>query len=326
MESYKFIPNFGTKLSTSDGVNVIVQLALENTPKSVVKSIEVYCCEQETREPLSHLLKEALDNVPIVKSSFDHLRFEEKHNISKQKDYYFVIASECMNNINFLELFEKLFVLEGFVVSREKLGSSFNNVKLPINYQMMASYDVGEDEMLVILKYNKMTAHNSTAIFKIESNHEKFEWLDELKLSMKDECNNILSTNNKFSGILGLVNCLRKEPRGNLISCFFIDDKSAPDFNLNVPMYQAQHNKGMTMNVLKNGQWGTYRYLKINNELNNQWHFQCDPNMSYIVLGNLDHALNFADKLVLRKCMKLVFNTTSERLTPRDAYRLRYLF
>lgn len=324
MESYKFIPNFGTKLSTYDGVTVIVQLALENTPKSVVNSIEVDGCEQETREPLINLLKEALDEVPSVTSSCVHLKNEEKDNNSERKDYYFVIASECVKKNNLLELFEQLFALEGFVIAREKLGSSFENVQLPSNYQMIASYNV-EDELLVILKYKKMTVLNNPKIINIKSNDETFEWVNDIKTSMNDKCNKILLADDKLSGIFGLVNCLRKEPNGHLISCFFIDDENSPTFNLNNPVYEAQYTKGMAMNIFKNGQWGTYRYLKIKSDLNTQLHFECDPNMSYIVLGNLDHALNFADKLAQRKCKKLVFNSTSSQ-TPRHAYRLRYLF
>lgn len=323
-ESYKFIPNFGKKLSKYDGVNVIVQLALENTPKSFVNSIEVDGCEQETREPLTHLLKEALDNVQLVTTSFVHLKNEEKDKILERKDYYFVIASECVNKINLLELFEKLFTLEGFVVAREKLGSSLNDEQLPSSYQMIASYDVG-DEMLVVLKYKKTSDFNSPTVIKIESNDEKFDWLDEIKTSMEDKCNKILLADDKPSGVLGLVNCLRKEPNGHLISCYFIDDENLPYFNLSNPVFKAQYTKGMTMNIFKNGQWGTYRYLKIKSDLNTQWNFECDPNMSYIVLGNFDFALNFADKLVQRKCKKLVLNLTSTQ-TPRHGYRLRFLF
>ena len=325
MESYQFIPNFGTKMSINDVINVIVQLTLENTPRSVVNSIEVDGCEQETKVPLIHLLKEALDEVPFVTSSFVHLTNEEKDKSSERKDYYFVIASECVNNINVLELYEQLFESEGFVIAREKLGSSLKDIKLPSSYQMIASYDVG-DEMLILLKFKKMTDLKSPpTVIKIKSNDEKFEWLDELKTSMKDKCNKILIADDKPSGILGLVNCLRKEPNGNLISCYFIDDENSPSFNLSNPFYETQYTKGMTMNILKNGQWGTYRYLKTKSDLNSHRHFECDPNMSYIVLGNLDFALNFADKLVQRKCKKLVFNLTSTQ-TPRHGYRLRYVF
>ncbi|CAO1406157.1 unnamed protein product [Diamesa hyperborea] len=323
MESYKFIPNFGTKMSKYDAVNVIVQLALENKPRSVVNSIEVDGCEQETREPLIHLLKEALDDVPFVKSSFVHLTNEEKDKISERKDYYFVIATECVNKINLLDLFEQLFALEGFVVAREKLGCSLKDVELPSSYQMIASYHV-DNELLVVLKFNKIIDVNSPIVIKIKTNDEKFEWLDEIKTSMKDKSYKILLADDNPSGILGLVNCLRKEPNGNLISCYFIDDENSPPFNLGNPVYETQYTKGMTMNILKNGHWGTYRYLKTKLELNSQSHFECDPNMSYIVLGNLDFALNFADKLVQRKCRKIVFNLTSTQ-TPRHGYRLRVL-
>jgi len=62
----------------------------------------------------------------------------------------------------------------------------------------------------------------------------------------------VYSFNESLNGVIGLVNCLRKEPDGNMIRCFFIDDPSAPEFDLCHPFYSAQFSLGMALNIYRN--------------------------------------------------------------------------
>jgi fatty acid synthase, animal type len=67
-----------------------------------------------------------------------------------------------------------------------------------------------------------------------------------------------------FSGILGLVNCIRKEsPNGDRLKCVFIQDKTAPKFDIEAPFYQSQLKHGLATNIFKDGKWGSYQHLKI---------------------------------------------------------------
>ena len=40
-------------------------------------------------------------------------------------------------------------------------------------------------------------------------------------------------------------------------------DTSAPQFDLNLPLYQQQLNKDLVMNIYIDGKWGSYRYLLL---------------------------------------------------------------
>lgn len=40
-------------------------------------------------------------------------------------------------------------------------------------------------------------------------------------------------------------------------------DNSVPEFQLENPFYKDQLAKDLAVNVVKNGKWGTYRHLKI---------------------------------------------------------------
>ena len=100
------------------------------------------------------------------------------------------------------------------------------------------------------------------SIVKITSDVD--EWLEPLKAALNKGTVLAYSQNELLSGILGLINCIRKEPNGEKLKCFFIDDKAAPRFDINDPFYESQLKLGLATNVLKDGQWGSYRHVLIN--------------------------------------------------------------
>lgn len=93
-----------------------------------------------------------------------------------------------------------------------------------------------------------------------------FSWLRPLQEALTSGAPVVVYTqNDPRSGILGLVNCLRREPSGKKVSCFFIAG-GAPDFDLQDDFYQRQYKKGLAANVFKDGKWGTYRHLLLEQE------------------------------------------------------------
>lgn len=74
----------------------------------------------------------------------------------------------------------------------------------------------------------------------------------------------LYSQADRHSGILGFINCLRREPNGEKLRCVFVDDDSAPEFSIDHQFYKAQLDLGLAINVFKHGQWGSYRHLSLN--------------------------------------------------------------
>jgi fatty acid synthase len=64
------------------------------------------------------------------------------------------------------------------------------------------------------------------------------------------------------------MTCLRYDIPDLNIRYVFIQDKNSPKFDLSIPFYAEQLNKGLIANVLKGGQWGSYRYLPLDLESN----------------------------------------------------------
>lgn len=67
------------------------------------------------------------------------------------------------------------------------------------------------------------------------------------------------SQGDPFNGILGLVNCLKREMGTENLQCIFIYDEDKKNTNF----FNAQLNQGLLFNIWKCNQWGTYRYLPI---------------------------------------------------------------
>lgn len=59
----------------------------------------------------------------------------------------------------------------------------------------------------------------------------------------------LYSQNEAFNGLLGLVNCLRREPGGEIIYGVLIADPSAPEFNPDLELYEEQLDKDLAINV-----------------------------------------------------------------------------
>jgi fatty acid synthase, animal type len=131
--------------------------------------------------------------------------------------------------------------------------------------QLLASFQT-EHECVNLLRFIENNNAEPETVIKITSNID--EWLNSLKSALKKGSVLAYSQNEPLSGILGLVNCIRKEPDGDKLKCFFIDDETAPRFDVHNAFYKSQLQLGLVTNVYKNGHWGSYQHLKINE--NNQ--------------------------------------------------------
>ncbi|XP_055683221.1 fatty acid synthase-like [Lutzomyia longipalpis] len=108
----------------------------------------------------------------------------------------------------------------------------------------------------------------SQKIQVINVTEKNFDWLEKLKSSiLKAESENsllyIVCQGEELFGAIGFMNCLKYETGGNSARLFFIQDTNAPIFSITNPFYLDQIKKNLTLNVLKNGIWGSFRHLKL---------------------------------------------------------------
>lgn len=269
LESYKFISHLpAPKLSKSDALRVAVQLALENNWAHKIKAIEV---DTIGNQPLISELQEALGDLPLITSDLMYLTPQEieipgvhveNGKLSTQSNCMFVIATNCLSDPDFVEKSITSLTENAYLISREKADLKVEEIKAPSGFQLILMVPT-EDETIVMCHRIRRKLIGSPKIVKISSEDKNYEWLDELKSALKNGAVTVLAEKEPMSGIIGLVNCLRKEPDGYLINCVFVDDVNAPPFDLDDPYFKTHLKLGLAINVSRNGKWGSYRHLQI---------------------------------------------------------------
>lgn len=270
LETYKFLPYFApTPLLKSDAVRCVTQLVLENTPMLKVKAIEVDA--SGTVKPLLPLFELAFGDLPLVTCDLMFLTPQdlqlgkihvEDGKLSTQSNCLLVITERCFDRHTFVDGATKSLLERGYLVSRESrdLTAAEAAQKLPAGYAIITMIPTDDQEQLVLLqrmpKRSFVQAQQLVVDISNTSNTttaDSYEWLQQLQTMTKTGKNVIVvAQNNSRSGIVGLINCLRKEPDGMKTVCVFIDDKLAPPFRVDSPFYQEQLKLGLAVNILRN--------------------------------------------------------------------------
>ncbi|CAH1408431.1 unnamed protein product [Nezara viridula] len=104
----------------------------------------------------------------------------------------------------------------------------------------------------------------TTSVFTVSD--EDYSWIVPSQNALKSkECTKVifLGPFEEQNGVLGFVNCIRKESEGQKAKCVLLLDNSIPEFQLENTFYKEQLAKDLAINIVKNGKWGTYRHFKI---------------------------------------------------------------
>jgi fatty acid synthase, animal type len=272
LESYKFVSHLPTpKMTPINFARFCVQLMLENNPIAKYTVVEVD--GEIEKSYLSDQFAQALGDLPLITGEFNFLsqktpEFNEKIKIADLQVNSFnnincLIQNDILSNveINLSAIKDHLSDIS-FVVSREPISTDNRNILqyLPEDFKII-SISSFEDEMLVIIKYQKNQVKTANKIIQVTS--DQYDWLDELKTAVKEGPVIAYAQNDPLSGLLGLSNCIRKEPNGLNLRCVFIDDPKAPPFDIENNFYKLPLEQGLGVNVYRNGKWGTYRHLTI---------------------------------------------------------------
>lgn len=141
----------------------------------------------------------------------------------------------------------------GFILTKEKLRTTC----IYPNLTIISVYKTDREKFVLL---RKQQPQKQKFYVNISSSLDNFDWLLKLQENInKDQKLIIYSQGDHFNGILGLVNCLKRELGTENLQCVFIYDED----NKTTNFFNAQLNQGLLFNVWKNSQWGTYRYLPI---------------------------------------------------------------
>ena len=148
---------------------------------------------------------------------------------------------------------------KGFVISREGIDFDTSSLRLP-GVNILSVYR-NDKEALVLMQ--KVPESIDCAVIDITHCLNQFTWITQLQDYIKSGQKVVLFAQGQLiNGILGLVNCLRREPNGSRISAFFMLDE-APKFDVLDEFYRRQLRKNLAINVWKDSRWGSYRHLLL---------------------------------------------------------------
>ncbi|XP_037041706.1 fatty acid synthase-like isoform X2 [Bradysia coprophila] len=264
LESYKFLPYINMKVSKDDALRVCTQLAIENSHTLKVRAVELRCKENT---PIIGLLNDVLQEIPSISIDLKLLSDEgnnfegvpvENVSLSTMAGCTFVIVTEFLKNQHHFDDVMKCIQDGGYLISRESLSET--DLETPSTFNVLASI-LTEDEQLVLLEPIKRKIFGSPKIVNITNT--QFEWVTGVRQAAKDNSVILVGQNEPTSGLIGFINCLRKEPDYKNVKGFFVDDDRAPPFSLENPFYTKQLMFGLAINVYRNGQWGSYRHVKL---------------------------------------------------------------
>nr|CAI5852763.1 unnamed protein product [Callosobruchus analis] len=272
LEKYVFIPNEAF-LTVEESVRVNIQIILENSLVPKVKSVEIVDkFTSSSNNPLSPIILAVLEDQPMIQPSITILskRPIEGVNVTTvdkelntETDCMLIVTSKLSQRPELLVVIFESLKESGFIISREE--PSYDISAATFEKLDVCTIHRTKEELLVL--YRRKLPLKPMSVMKIES-HESFSWIQELQKLLKSKSKEdvvIYSEKDSISGILGLTNCLRREPETRNIRCVFLMDES-DTFDIKDVDLQKELNKNLAINVRKGGKWGTYRHMLIKRE------------------------------------------------------------
>lgn len=258
LESYEFIPHLPShKLPLEDATRALVQLGFENAHALKIKTVEL---DNDDREPIVQFFHEALGDLPLVASEAMYLTKNdvelpgvhvEDGKLSSLTNCTFIIACAWSNNLKFVETAIGCLKEKAYLVLRESLSTDFTQLVIPPSCKLVCAIPT-DNELLVMFQYEKRKTFGTSTVVRISSQDIEYSWIEEIRTAVTNGPVTLVAEKESYSGILGLVNCLRREPIGQLVTCVFVADLKAPTFDPEHPLYKTQLRLGLAINVYYN--------------------------------------------------------------------------
>lgn len=286
LEEYKFVAHRDkAQVSLKEAIRLSTQIAIEYHQAVHVNIIELIDdSDNVTTDKLaSPMLTEILNDLPLIQTKV-HLSAPSNHfdndslptnvitvdinKVSKEDNVLLAVGIGLLSRNKGHQLEQILPKLKngGFVLTRERSSKleAFSTLSKH-GLDVILEKNTGE-ETIVLLKKKEQLVRKTEVV---HVNNDEFTWLEKLNSFMNEKNETdmriILVSNGELeSGLLGFVNCLRKELGGEMIRSVLIQDTEAPEFSLQNPLYLEQLRLNLPINVLRPGKiWGSYRHQPL---------------------------------------------------------------
>lgn len=279
LEKYQFIPYFTNKLKNfqlneTQILTIFTHIITQNAASKYLKINEV-TFNRPVESLLSTTLKSLFESEPLMSVdstvvTFNPIntKFLEEHNIKYSKtlgeNTDFAVCHDLLsqNDLGTLKTVLSSLAKGGFILLKEsKIVSDVLDLT-KIGLQTISCHSSENTYVLLRKVAQEPTDH---ILIKIGLND--FSYVEILKNAMRESEEKgtkiYIYSDEKLSGVIGMINSLRREPGGNNTRLIFIQDTTAKSFSMND--YSEQLRKDLVHNILKEGLWGCYTHLKLDN-------------------------------------------------------------
>lgn len=256
LESYQFFQHISKLvLLQQEAYRICIQLLIENNPNVINFKVLEVDLSSDTELMVTHL-EDVFAEIPLVTTNLSLItdRVVEIPNvsvgnssISSYHNCHLVILSGDVVENSILDSCLGSLVNQGFVIARKPLRLQ---TKEWLSHDLDVIAEIPTETETIVLLRKRHTTTSNRLVIDI-SNSKTLDWIDKVKESVKTTSLILVSQHNQFNGIIGLVNCIRREPDLNNVSCVFIDDNNAPPFDLAHPLYANQLSLNLAINIYR---------------------------------------------------------------------------
>lgn len=274
LETYQFVPlhltdhhQISSRMTAETSLGVLVDIAIENSlglglkvVESISQTITSTVLETSVALTLTNLLilKPQL-KVDYILHTADKLSGEEEQQLgsagvvvkadlasSLSPPPHLLILHQCQDK----EIVDKLSYGSFIMTNNEDMGEILKEA---------GCYEIASVQKIGMKLFRKRQVEGPHTTLEVCGTDTDFSWVEMLKektLAPTKENLWLVSSGDASSGILGLLNCLRKEPGGEKIRCLFVPEGKAV-----ISSTLLAHD--LAVNVCFDGVWGTYRHLSL---------------------------------------------------------------
>ncbi|XP_001605700.1 fatty acid synthase [Nasonia vitripennis] len=291
LEEYKFVPFVDrAEVSLREISRLSTHIGFENHQGIKVKTIEFIdeTDQVPTDKLLSPWFSESLGDLPLIQADIGIVRAKHKtkddtlpanvqlvdpKKLTADGTSLLAVGHRLLSNDRAENL--RLLLAEvkqgGFVLSRENVDGTKNVEQAAQAKGLRVILEKKSGKELFVLLRKQVKPRERDVVIKVDN--DKFDWVDKMRETMSAELEKETATNTKIifvgqgdfeNGLMGLINCLKQEPGGEIVRGILIQDPKAPEFSVRNSLYAKQLEKDLAVCVLReNGVWGSYRHLPL---------------------------------------------------------------
>lgn len=297
LEKYMFVPyennthlNEDYDKARTQSLTILLQTVLENSNGALKLKVAEIAGERPAEALLAPTVVKILESEPMLSVDYTAVTagpaesytsaFESYGVKAVQKDVtsnpidqniHIVVGHDVLSQkaMNILENATNTLKPGGMLLLEEIYGDVDTAVIKQAGLIIIGKQNAGSKMYLLLRKPVPIPV--DCIVIKISEN--TYNWVEPVKVALKKSETEgtriyLVCEGEELTGMMGMTTCIMREPGGANVRTIFMQDKKCDKFSLTSPFFMKQLQKDLVSNILKNGTWGTYRHILLDQTTN----------------------------------------------------------